>query len=142
MRLEIVDLPSLNALLNGISALLITAGYYFIRRRRVTPHRACMVAAFITSSLFLISYLFYHYHAGSRPFQGQGWTRPLYFTILISHTVLATLVVPFVLITLSRALKGQFVRHASIARWTLPVWWYVSVTGVAVYWMLYRWYPS
>lgn len=136
--LSISDLPSLNALLNGISAVLITAGYVFIRNKQVLAHRNCMIGAFATSTLFLISYLTYHYHTGSHPFPGEGWIRMVYFTILISHTVLATLVVPFVLTTLYRAARQQFDRHVRIARWTLPIWWYVSVTGVVVYWMLYR----
>ena len=131
-------LPTLNAALNGASACLLSLGFLCIRRKRVAAHRACMLSAFATSSIFLVSYLTYHYHVGSVPFRGQGWIRPAYFAILISHTVLAAATVPLALITLVRALRGRFDRHARIARWTLPVWLYVSVTGVLVYWMLYH----
>jgi len=134
-------LPTLNALLNATSAVLLIAGYLCIRRRKVTGHKLCMLAAFVTSSLFLTSYLILRYYAGMSRFTGQGWIRPVYFTILTSHTVLAAGIVPLVLITLSRALRGRFERHARIARWTLPLWLYVSVTGVLVYWILYRLYP-
>jgi uncharacterized membrane protein YozB (DUF420 family) len=139
--LSVSALPTLNAALNGTCALLLAVGYLFIRRRKVAAHRACMISAFVTSTLFLISYLTYHYHVGSRPFGGQGAIRTLYFTILISHTILAAAIVPLVLITLYRGLKGRFDRHVAIARWTLPLWLYVSVTGVIVYWMLYHLYP-
>ena len=139
--LSVSALPTLNAALNGTCALLLAVGYLFIRRRKVAAHKVCMVSAFGTSTLFLISYLTYHYHVGSRPFGGQGAIRTLYFTILISHTILATAIVPLVLITLYRGLKGRFDRHVAIARWTLPLWLYVSVTGVIVYWMLYHLYP-
>ncbi len=131
-------LPTLNAALNGASACLLSLGFLCIRRKRVAAHRACMLSAFGTSSIFLVSYLTYHYHVGSVPFRGQGWIRPAYFAILISHTFLAAATVPLALITLVRALRGRFDRHARIARWTLPVWLYVSVTGVLVYWMLYH----
>src|SRR5438067_317566 len=130
--------PALNAALNGSSAVLLLAGRWFISRGRMAVHRAFMIAALVTSSLFLISYLYYHAHVGSVHFQGQGWARPVYFTILISHTILAALVVPMVIITLSRALRERFDRHRAIARWTFPVWMYVSVTGVVVYVMLYH----
>jgi len=138
--------PEINATLNATSALLLLAGRYFIGRGRIAAHRASMIAAFFTSSLFLISYLAYHYtlyhyaHSASKHFQGQGWSRPLYFTILISHTILAIVIVPLILITLSRALRKRFDRHRAIARWTFPLWLYVSVTGVIVYFMLYRWF--
>lgn len=132
------SLPGLNAVLNSASALLLLSGYVFIRRGRVAAHRRCMLAALGTSALFLISYLVYHYHVGSVAFTGQGWIRRVYFTILISHTILAVTIVPLVLITLSRALRSRFDQHKRIARWTLPLWFYVSVTGVIVYWMLYR----
>ena len=136
-------LPALNAALNGTCALLLTVGYLFIRRRQVLAHKICMGSAFVTSTLFLISYLTYHYHVGSRPFGGQGAIRTVYFTILISHTILAATIVPLALITMYRALKGRFDRHVRIARWTLPLWLYVSVTGVIVYLMLYHLYlPS
>ncbi len=131
-------LPTLNAALNGASACLLSLGFLCIRRKRVAAHRACMLSAFATSTIFLVSYLTYHYHVGSVPFRGQGWVRPAYFAILISHTVLAVATVPLALITLVRALRSRFDRHARIARWTLPVWLYVSVTGVLVYWMLYH----
>ncbi|MEK6600861.1 MAG: DUF420 domain-containing protein [Candidatus Binatota bacterium] len=131
-------LPSVNAALNSASALLLVAGYLFIRNKKITAHKLCMLSAFTTSALFLISYLTYHFQVGSVPFKGQGWLRVVYFTVLISHTVLAVVIVPLVLVTLTRALKGSFERHKRIARWTLPLWLYVSITGVIVYWMLYR----
>ena len=131
-------LPALNATLNGASAILLTTGRVFIHRRRMAAHRACMLAAFITSSLFLISYLTYHAHVGSVHFPGPGWVRPVYFTILISHTILAAAVVPLAIITLSRALRARFDRHRAIARWTFPIWLYVSITGVVIYVMLYQ----
>jgi uncharacterized membrane protein YozB (DUF420 family) len=136
--LSIADLPALNATLNAISAVLLTTGYILIRQRRIAWHRLCMLAAFATSTLFLISYLVYHAHIGSRPFAGQGAIRYVYYTILLTHVVLAAAIVPMVLITLSRALKRRFPRHKAIARWTLPLWLYVSVTGVIVYLMLYQ----
>ena len=135
----VAALPALNACLNATSALLLSAGYVFIRRRRIAAHRACMTGAASVSTAFLVSYVIYHWLAGSRPFTGQGWVRAVYFPVLITHIVLAAGMVPFVLTTLYRALAGDFVRHARLARWTLPVWLYVSVSGVAVYWMLYRW---
>jgi uncharacterized membrane protein YozB (DUF420 family) len=135
---SISDLPTVNATLNATSAILLMIGYACIRRRKVAAHRVCMISACVTSTLFLISYLTYHYHHGSTPFPGQGWIRTVYFTILVSHTILAAAVVPLVLVTLSRALRERFDKHRRIARWTLPVWLYVSVTGVIVYWMLYR----
>jgi uncharacterized membrane protein YozB (DUF420 family) len=131
-------LPTLNAFLNALSAVLLTTGYYFIRQRRIAAHKRCMVAAFATSCLFLASYLTYHFQIGSKPFQGQGVIRTVYFGILISHTTLAAAIVPLIIMTLRRAWKGNFERHARIARRTLPLWLYVSVTGVVVYWMLYR----
>ncbi|MBI4481397.1 MAG: DUF420 domain-containing protein [Acidobacteria bacterium] len=136
--MSISDLPAVNATLNGSSALLLVAGYILIRQRRVTAHKVCMGSAFATSTLFLICYLTYHYHIGSKPFPGQGWVRPLYFSILISHTVLAVSILPLALTTLYRAWRAQFDRHVKIARWTLPIWLYVSVTGVVIYWMLYQ----
>ena len=130
-------LPAVNAALNSASALLLIAGYLFIRRKKITAHKFCMLSALTTSALFLISYLAYHYQVGSVPFQGRGWIRGVYFTVLISHTILAAAVVPLVLVTVARALKGSFERHKRVARWTLPLWLYVSITGVLVYWMLY-----
>jgi putative membrane protein len=138
---SLTDLPALNATLNATSTILLTAGYRFIRRRQITAHKRCMLAACATSALFLMSYLTYHYYVGSMPFRGQGWVRPLYFAILISHTILAAAIVPLVLITLFRAWKADFVRHARLARWTWPIWMYVSVTGVIIYMMLYQLFP-
>jgi uncharacterized membrane protein YozB (DUF420 family) len=132
------QLPTLNAALNSLSAVFLVAGYYFIRSKNINAHRACMVAAFASSTLFLISYLVYHYQVGSVPFKGQGWFRRLYFAVLLSHTILATAVVPLALITLVRAFKLRFESHRRIARWTFPIWLYVSITGVVVYMMLYR----
>lgn len=140
-RADVAALPALNALLNGASAVLLTAGWLAIRRRRIAVHRGCMLGAFSMSVLFLVSYVVYHALAGSRPFAGQGWIRPVYFGVLITHVVLAAAMVPFVLTTLYRALGGDFARHARLARITLPVWLYVSVTGVAVYVILYRLFP-
>jgi len=136
--MDVSGLPALNAGLNSISTVLLAAGYYFIRHRQREKHRVMMLAAFASSCLFLTSYLVYHYHAGSVPFQGQGWIRPLYFTILITHIVLAAAIVPLALITLSRALGERYDRHRRIARWTFPLWMYVSVTGVVIYLMLYQ----
>ena len=132
------DLPHWNAFLNGTSAVLLMAGFVFIRRKNVRMHRRLMLAGLAASVLFLISYLVYHAQVGSVRFQGQGWIRPLYFAVLLSHTLLAAAVVPFALITVWQALAGRFERHRRIARWTLPIWVYVSVTGVAVYLMLYH----
>jgi uncharacterized membrane protein YozB (DUF420 family) len=136
--------PPLNATLNALSGILIVTGFLLIRRKRVALHRACMIAAVTSSSLFLISYLTYHigYGAGVTRFAGTGWVRTLYMVILISHTILAVTVVPFIIVTLTRALRGQFLRHRNIARITFPIWLYVSVTGVIVYVMLYHLYPS
>jgi uncharacterized membrane protein YozB (DUF420 family) len=136
--MEVTDLPVLNACLNSISTILLGAGYYFIRRRQIARHKMSMIAAFVCSCLFLTSYLIYHYHVGSIPFTGQGWIRPVYFTILITHIILAAAIVPLALITLYRAWRGQFDRHKRIARWTWPLWMYVSVTGVVIYLMLYQ----
>lgn len=131
-------LPTINACLNGISAVLLLFGYANIRQRNVAAHRACMLGAFAASSLFLVSYLVYHASAGSVRFTGTGWIRPVYFTLLISHIVLSAVVLPLALTTIYRAWSDDFVRHRRIARWTLPVWLYVSVTGVVVYLMLYH----
>lgn len=136
--LSVSNLSTVNAILNGMSAVLLVIGYYFIRRRRWKVHRAFMLAAFVVSTLFLISYLIYHAHMGSVPFQGQGWIRPVYYAILISHVVLAAAIVPLALVTLAQAFRRRFAQHRGIARWTLPIWLYVSVTGVLVYVMLYH----
>ena len=132
------SLPTLNAILNGVSGLFLVTGYLMIRQQRIRAHRAYMVSAFTTSTLFLISYLTYHFNVGSVAFTGQGAIRVVYFTILISHVVLAALILPLALTTLVQALRERFDQHARIARWTLPIWLYVSITGVIVYWMLYQ----
>lgn len=137
---SVSDLPLVNASLNAIATVLLIFGYVCIRRRRIAAHRAAMVAAFATSVLFLISYLTYHAHAGSRPFPGQGNIRVIYFVILITHIVLAATIPPLAGITLWRAYRRRFDRHMKIARWTLPLWLYVSITGIVVYWMLYQLY--
>jgi putative membrane protein len=134
-------LPHLNAFLNGTSAVLLTTGYSFIRARNVIAHRACQIAALVVSLLFLVSYLTYHYHHGATRFLGTGFVRPLYFTILTTHTILAVVIVPLVVLSFYRAFRGDFIRHRRIARVTLPLWLYVSVTGVIVYVMLYHIYP-
>lgn len=134
----IASLPLVNATLNGVAAVLLVAGYVCIRQRRIAAHRLAMLSAFAMSVLFLASYVIYHAHVGSRPFQGQGSIRVVYFTILISHVILAAVIPPLAGITLWRALRGRFDRHVAIARWTLPLWLYVSVTGIVVYWMLYQ----
>jgi uncharacterized membrane protein YozB (DUF420 family) len=132
------DLPALNAVLNATSATLLLTGYLLIRRGQRAAHQRVMIAALVSSSLFLASYLFYHFHVGSVRFQGQGALRTIYFTILLSHTILAVVIVPLVAVTLTHALRERFDRHRRIARVTLPLWGYVSVTGVVIYWMLYR----
>src|SRR5678816_2984482 len=134
-------LPHLNACLNGTSAILLFSGYSFIKARNVVAHRACQVSALVVSLLFLASYLTYHYHHGATRFQGAGIVRPIYFTILTSHTILAIVIVPLVVLTFYRAFRGDFLRHRRIARITLPLWLYVSVTGLIVYLMLYHLYP-
>jgi len=131
-------LPTVNATLNGISAVLLSLGYVFIRRKKPHIHKRFMVAAFAVSVLFFISYVTYHASAGSTHFTGQGWIRPVYFTILITHILLAAAIVPLAIITLVRALRRKFHNHKRIARWTLPIWFYVSVTGVVVYLLLYH----
>lgn len=138
--MEIQDLPALNAVLNGTAAALLTAGYVLIRRGRIEQHKRCMLAALGTSAVFLMSYLIYHFNVGSRPFPGQGATRFIYFGILSTHVVLAAAILPLALITASRGLAGRYERHVRIARWTLPIWLYVSVTGVLIYLMLYQLY--
>ena len=136
------DLPAVNASLNALSGVLLTIGYLLIRKRRIAQHKKCMIAAFVTSSLFLISYVVYHAQVGSVGFPRYGIVRPIYYTILISHTVLAVAIVPLIFVTLYRAWRSQFTQHVRIARWTLPLWLYVSVTGVIVYLMLYQLYPT
>jgi len=135
-------LPHLNALLNSTSSILLIAGFMFIKRGQIETHKKFQLAAVTTSTLFLISYLTYHYFHGDTRFLGQGWVRPFYFTILITHVLLAIVIVPLVLITLIRGLRRDDARHRRIARWTFPLWLYVSVTGVIVYLMLYHFYPT
>ena len=138
--MQIQDLPALNATLNGISAVLLTAGYVLIRRGRPDLHKRCMLGALTTSAFFLISYVVYHLNTGSRPFPGQGPIRVVYFAILITHVTLAAAILPLALTTAARGLRAQYDRHVRIARWTLPLWLYVSVTGVVIYLMLYQLY--
>lgn len=132
------DLPALNATLNSLSAVLLVTGYVLIRTGRREAHKRCMLAAFATSSLFLVSYLIYHARVGSIPFEGEGAIRIVYFAILIPHVILAGFIVPLALYLLTQAFRGRLERHRRVARWTLPLWLYVSVTGVVIYWMLYR----
>jgi uncharacterized membrane protein YozB (DUF420 family) len=142
------DLPIVNAGLNGLSAVFLTAGYYFIRRKDQESHRKCMLAAFVTSTLFLVCYLTYHgylayyLHRGPTIFKNPPWFRPIYLAILVTHTVLAAVIVPLVLVSLSRALKQRYELHRKIARWTWPLWMYVSVTGVVIYLLLYQIFPQ
>jgi uncharacterized membrane protein YozB (DUF420 family) len=140
MTPSVSDLPLVNASLNSLATILLITGYICIRRRRIAAHRAMMVAAFVTSALFLVSYLVYHAQTGSRPFPGRGAVRGIYFTILITHIVLAATIPPLAGVTLWRAYQGRFDRHMRVARWTLPLWLYVSITGIVVYVMLYQMY--
>jgi uncharacterized membrane protein YozB (DUF420 family) len=140
--------PAINATLNGASAVLLLTGRRLIAQRKIQQHRAVMISAVITSSLFLVCYLTYHAllqiyaHGAITRFQGTGLSRPIYFSILLSHTILAVVTVPLVLITLNRGLKARFDKHRAIARWTFPIWLYVSVTGVVIYFMLYQWFAA
>jgi uncharacterized membrane protein YozB (DUF420 family) len=136
--LTVHDLPAVNASLNALSGVLLVAGYLLIRARRIEQHRRCMIAAFAASSLFLVCYVVYHAQVGSVRFTRQGFVRPLYYSILITHVTLAVVVVPLAIVTLSRGLHARYQRHRAIARWTLPIWLYVSVTGVLVYVLLYQ----
>jgi len=146
--MTLADLPAVNATLNGLSAILLSAGYYFIRRKNRDAHRNCMIAAFVTSTLFLACYLTYHgylayyLHRGPTRFGVPAWFRPIYLGILLTHTVLAVVIVPLALITLQRALQQRFELHKRIARWTWPLWMYVSVTGVLIYYLLYWRFPQ
>jgi uncharacterized membrane protein YozB (DUF420 family) len=135
--MEIQDLPALNATLNATAGVFISIGYLFVRQGHRTAHKRCMLAALATSTLFLVSYVVYHASAGSRPYQGEGLSRVVYFTILITHVVLAAAIVPLALVTANRGLRNRLGPHVRIARWTLPIWLYVSVTGVVIYLMLY-----
>ena len=136
--MTVTDLPALNATLNAISFVFLVTGYVFIRRGQWQRHRLCMIGALVMSALFLTSYVIYHLNVGSVPFKGTGWIRTLYFAVLIPHVILAAAIVPLVMITVSRALSKRFDRHRAVARWTLPLWMYVSITGVIVYLMLYQ----
>ena len=136
--MSIHDLPAVNATLNGISGVLLIVGYLLMRARRIDMHRRVMLSAFVTSSVFLACYLIYHAQVGSVRFTRQGYVRPLYFTILITHVTLAAVTLPLAIVTLSRGLKARYSQHRAIARWTLPIWLYVSVTGVLVYVLLYQ----
>lgn len=136
--MQVTDLPTLNACLNLVATVFLALGYYWIRRGDMRRHKAFMLAACGASAAFLTSYVIYHLHAGSVPFTGQGWVRPLYFSILISHVILAMAIVPLVALTVLRALRGSFESHRRIARWAWPLWMYVSVTGVLIYLMLYH----
>ncbi len=136
------DLPALNATLNGLATVLLAAGFVFIRRKRVNHHKLCMLGALGISALFLISYLIYHALHGSTKFSDPGAVRWVYYAILLTHVVLAAAIVPMVLITVYRALRGRYEAHRRIARWTWPLWIYVSITGVLVYMMLYQWFPG
>ena len=146
--MTILDLPAVNGSLNGLSAVFLSAGYFFIRRKRVTAHRNCMIAAFITSTAFLACYLTYHFylayhlHRGPTRFTDPAWFRPIYLILLGTHTLLAVVIVPMVLVTLSRALRQRYELHRKIARWTWPLWMYVSVTGVLIYFLLYQIFPQ
>jgi putative membrane protein len=140
--MKLSDLPALNAFLNGLSAMLLTAAFIFIRRKNIVAHRRCMLAAVTCSILFLISYLTYHAHAGTTYFRNPPWFRPIYLTLLGTHTVLAVTIIPLIIITLTRAFKARFENHRKIARWTWPLWMYVSVTGVLIYFLLYQVFPQ
>ena len=137
------DLPAVNASLNGLSAVFLGLGYYFVRRRRLIAHRNCMITAFCTSALFLVCYLTYHFTVKTLThFENPKWFRPIYLTLLTTHTILAVVIVPMILITLNRAWRERFDLHKRIARWTWPLWMYVSVTGVIIYWLLYIKFPQ
>lgn len=135
-------MPTWNASLNALSGVFLVLGFLSIRRKKIGTHRRFMLAACSTSVVFLVSYLFYHFFAGSTRFIGTGWSRPVYFGILLSHTVLAVVIVPMVIASVRHGLKNQIVQHRRVARWTFPLWSYVSVTGVLVYFFLYHWFPS
>jgi uncharacterized membrane protein YozB (DUF420 family) len=141
--MSISDLPAVNASLNGLSAVFLAAGFAFVRRKNITAHRRCMLSAFATSAVFLACYLTYHFSVRAvTRFSGEGWVRPFYFALLISHIILAIVIVPLAIVTLSRGLAARFDAHRRIARWTWPLWMYVSITGVLVYFMLYHLYPA
>jgi putative membrane protein len=135
--------PAVNATLNGLSAVFLGAGFVCIKNKKILAHRNCMISAFMTSALFLACYLTYHiFFHHLTVFRNPAWFRPIYLTILTTHTILAVVIVPLIFVTLNRALKERFDRHKKIARWTWPLWMYVSVTGVLVYWLLYQKFPQ
>ncbi|MEW6306382.1 MAG: DUF420 domain-containing protein [Verrucomicrobiota bacterium] len=140
--MTIQDLPAVNASLNALSTVFLSVGYYFIRRQNKTAHRNCMMAAFVTSTIFLICYLVYHSQTGHTSFKNPQWFRPFYLSLLFTHVVLAAAIVPLILMTLNRAFKERFELHKKIARWTWPLWMYVSVTGVVIYFLLYHIFPQ
>ncbi|MGH9709137.1 MAG: DUF420 domain-containing protein [Candidatus Acidiferrales bacterium] len=142
LAIPVSSLPRFNACLNASSAILLITGYSFIRRRKILPHKICMLSAVVCSAVFLASYIYFHLKAGVIYFQGHGWIRPAYFTILTTHTILAVAILPLVVITLTFALRSRFAKHKAIARWTFPIWLYVSVTGVVIYWLLYVAYAA
>lgn len=139
--MNLSDLPALNACLNSLSAVLLTAGFIFIKRKNERAHRNCMIAALVTSTLFLTSYLYYHFHAGRTLFPDH-WFRPIYLVILLTHTVLAAVIVPLIIAAVIQAIRGRYDSHRRIARWAWPLWMYVSVTGVLIYLLLYRVFPA
>lgn len=136
--MTVQDLPAVNAALNSLTTVLLLTGFVMIKRGNMALHRASMLSALAVATLFLASYITYHAQVGSKPFPGGGWLRPVYFSILISHTILAAAVVPLALVTATRGLRSKFDKHKRLARWTLPIWLYVSVTGVVIYVLLYR----
>lgn len=140
--MEISDFPHLNAALNGLSGILLTVGYVLVRKGHKVAHRNCMIGALVSSALFLTFYLIYHYNAGRTVFTDPAWFRPIYLVILLTHTVLAVVIVPMILVTVVRALRERFDKHKAIARWTWPLWMYVSVTGVLIYFLLYHLFPQ
>jgi putative membrane protein len=139
--MNVSDLPALNACLNSLSTVLLTAGFIFIKRKNERAHRNCMIAALVTSTLFLTSYLYYHYHAGRTVFP-ENWFKPIYLVILLTHTVLAVVIVPLIIAAVIQAIRRQFESHKKITRWTWPMWMYVSVTGVVIYLLLYQIFPQ
>ena len=140
--MSLSDLPAVNASLNALSAVLLTVGHRFIKRGRPVAHRNCMIGALICSVIFLACYLYYHFHAGRTIFKNPPWFRPIYLTLLLTHTLLAVAIIPMIIITVRRAAKGRFDLHRKIARWTWPIWMYVSVTGVLIYFLLYQIFPQ
>jgi len=140
--MSVGDLPHVNAALNGLSAVLLLCGFVAIKSKRINTHRTLMISAILSSTLFLVCYLIYHYHAGRTVFRDPAWLRPYYLALLLTHTVLAVVIVPMVFMTLLRAWRQDFQRHRRLARWTWPLWMYVSVTGVLIYFLLYHWFPQ